>query len=375
MKLKWILLSALMGIFAAVLLVMAYKIRTPAWIIGTAGFIAGFLFFIFRNPEFWYRRMAASLIFAWIALSTIPLTAINAAIRDYFNIEFEFKPPTPIYHIGFVVIISVLVIVDFLMRTRKPVESPKSPKRPAASLSKKEKEETIKKVKETVTAVIERSPLSAKQKTKLLNDIDFTLGQVTYHLRSGKKKLTLQAPVFTAVRQPFAFVWDVSESAPKPQYRLEVRAMDDPQSVLLETRELQSKLPAPQELLDQLKPDTWYAWSVEVLDSNQKRLASSDSHAQRDKYRFKLFAHDTILKPLIREFKNQSTLEPADQHAALALIYEAFELRDEALRELEHALQLDAQYAYAKQIRQRILHAQGKPESAAPQGRQVRRPH
>ncbi len=360
MKSRWILLSAIMGILAAVLFVMAYKIHTPAWIIGTAAFIAGFLFFIFRNPEFWYRRMAASLIFAWIAISAIPLTAANAAVRDFFNIEVEFTPPTPIYHVGFVVIIGLLVVADYKMRTRQPVEQ----KTPTPSQSKKEKQETIKKVKETVTAVIERSSITQKQKSKLLSDIDFTLGQITYHLRSSRKRLTLLSPVNTAVRTPFEFKWNYKNENEQlsPQYHFTVTEIKNPQKVLYEKQLAQPELAAPKTLIEALKPDTWYAWNVRILDSENQAVTSSAAHSQKAKYRFKLFAQDEVLKPLLNELKKQSHAKPAELHTGRALIYETFELLDDALFELEQALNLNHQSDYAKNLRRRILNAQGKPE-------------
>ena len=380
MKSRWILLSAFMGIVAAILFILAYKIRTPVWIIGTIIFVVTFLFFIFRNPEFWYRRMTAALVFAWITLSVVPLTSVNTAISNIFHMDVKFQHPSPLYHIGFMFIIALLVTADFFMR-RLAVQSNAAQTQVAhATLPKQEKAETVNKVRETVKAVIERSSITAKQKAKLLDDIDFMVNQITYHMRGGvKQKVKFLTPLNTAVRPPVQFAWAVNENStgqkqePGYSFRLCIRDENNNDKIALETNTNDPNYKLTTRTAKKLKPDTWYIWDIAVFDENKTLIHESNSSgtAQR-KNRFKIFAQDDILAPIVKELEQDTASDDPLSHAALALILDAFELRDEALASVEKALAIDPRYAYAKKIKQKIHRLQGISEGMSKAGERSR---
>lgn len=362
MKSQWILTSALMGIVAAILFLLAYTIRSTAWILTTIVFIATFLFFIFRNPAFWYRRMAASMILAWITSTFIPIKSFTAVLKHYgANLEAEFPQPTTSYHIGFMFIITVLLVLDFLMRMKQL-----SPTSKRDSYTGPPQDETMEKVKATVLAIIERSSITEKQKEKLVDDIDFTISQIQNHLgttRSGTSALTLLSPLNTAVRPPFVFDWKVDQQfiakneLSETPFKLIIRRMDNSE-VVFETSTTNSTLQAPDDLVQRLEPDVSYTWDIQVFDQKNELLLGSDSTPAIKHYNtFQLFSQNSTLDALLKEHKRDDS---STNHVAIALILEKFDLKDEALTALHKALTIDPANEYADNRRKRILDAQGK---------------
>ncbi len=367
MKLHWILLSALMGVVAALLFILAYTIQNIGWILATIVFVVTFLFFIFRNPALWYRRMAASMILAWITSTFIPIKSLSAVLEHYgVDIRADFPQPTALYHIGFMFIIAALLVFDYLMRT-----TPDKQLSEIATSSKpiKPPEQTIEQVKETVLAIIERSSIAAKQKEKLKGDIDFTITQIQTHVRTvrsgGLKNINLLSPLNTAVRSPFTFKWELSDrfmnsnDVSDLMFKL-IISRENSNDIVFETSIKNSTFQSTAKLVERLNPGLWYTWTIQVLDKENNIVTSSEVVQLNSRFhKFKLFSENETLELLLQENRKKSVTD----FIATALIYETFELRKDALNEIEKALKIVPNDAYAVKFRKRIIAAQGKVES------------